>query len=61
MRFLAAIGALVLGILGAIGRVSLFAFEAISHVLRPPFYGREFAVALLNIGWLSLPVRVPAG
>lgn len=25
-------------------------------MIRPPFYGREFGIALLNIGWLSLPV-----
>ncbi|MDU8911240.1 ABC transporter permease [Aestuariicoccus sp. MJ-SS9] len=53
---LAALGALTLAFLAAVGRVSLFAVDAITHILRPPFYGREFANALLNIGWLSLPV-----
>ncbi|MGX9353823.1 MlaE family ABC transporter permease [Roseobacteraceae bacterium S113] len=53
---LAAIGATVLGLLAAIGRVTLFALETISHLLRPPFYWREFGQALIQIGWLSLPV-----
>ncbi len=50
------IGRAVLTALGAVGRVTLFALSALSHVLRPPFYGREFAAALAQIGWLSLPV-----
>jgi len=53
---LAAIGQAVLAVLAAIGRVSLFALDTISHFLRPPFYPREFAHALQNIGWMSLPV-----
>jgi phospholipid/cholesterol/gamma-HCH transport system permease protein len=53
---LAALGRTVLALLGAIGRVAIFAFDAISHMLRPPFYPREFAHAMLHIGWLSLPV-----
>jgi phospholipid/cholesterol/gamma-HCH transport system permease protein len=56
MSWLAALGRVVLGILGAIGRVTLYAVSTLSHMVRPPFYGREFASALLNIGWLSLPV-----
>lgn len=56
MTFTAAIGRLVLGILAAIGRVSLFGWSTLAHMLRPPFYPREFALALLHIGWLSLPV-----
>jgi phospholipid/cholesterol/gamma-HCH transport system permease protein len=53
---LALIGRAVLAGLAAVGRVTLFALQALSHILRPPFYGREFAGALLQIGWLSLPV-----
>jgi len=53
---LALIGRAALGLLAAIGRVALFAGAAISHVVRPPVYGREFLNALLQIGWLSLPV-----
>lgn len=53
---LAALGRATLAVLAAVGRVSLFALNTISHVLRPPYYPREFAQALQNIGWLSLPV-----
>jgi len=56
MKLMAAIGRLVLGILAAIGRVSLFGWSTLTHMLRPPYYPREFALALLHIGWLSLPV-----
>ena len=53
---LAAIGATVLAALAAMGRVALFAFETVTHLFRPPFYGRELWIALVQIGWLSLPV-----
>jgi len=53
---LASIGAAVLGFLAAIGRVATFTAETISHLVRPPFYGREFATALVQIGFFSLPV-----
>jgi len=53
---LASIGAAVLGFLAAIGRVATFTGETISHLVRPPFYGREFATALVQIGFFSLPV-----
>ncbi len=58
-RLLAPLGALgraTAQMLGAVGRVTLFALQALSHILRPPIYPREFGLALLNIGWLSLPV-----
>jgi len=53
---LAALGRTVLSGLAAAGRVGLFAAAVLSHLLRPPFYTREFLQALLQIGWLSLPV-----
>lgn len=53
---LAQLGRAVLGFLAITGRVSLFAFDGISHIFRPPFYPREFLTALMQIGWLSLPV-----
>ncbi|ASP21493.1 putative phospholipid ABC transporter permease protein MlaE [Antarctobacter heliothermus] len=59
MSLLAPLGALgraTLLLLAMVGRVALFAFSALSHILRPPFYGREFGAALMNVGWLSLPV-----
>ena len=53
---LATLGQSTLGLLAAIGRVCLFAFSVVTHMLRPPFYIREFSQALLNIGFFSLPV-----
>ncbi len=53
---LAAIGRPVLAALAGIGRVTLFALQAVAAMLRPPFYGREFLHAVMQIGWLSLPV-----
>ncbi|MBS0122892.1 MlaE family ABC transporter permease [Thetidibacter halocola] len=50
------LGRAVLQTLASVGRVALFALSTLTHMLRPPFYGREFGLALLNIGWLSLPV-----
>ncbi len=52
----AAIGQSVLLLLAATGRVAIFAAQGISHIVRPPFYGREFGAALMQIGWYSLPV-----
>ncbi len=56
MRLLATLGRTVLALLSAIGRVTLYGVSTISHLFRPPFYPREWAISLLNIGWLSLPV-----
>lgn len=56
IAFLASIGRAVLAFLAAFGRVTLFGVETFSHLIRPPFYAREFLSAFYNIGWLSLPV-----
>ena len=53
---LASVGAAVLGFLAAIGRLAVFTGQTISHLVRPPFYGREFGNALIQIGYFSLPV-----
>lgn len=53
---LARVGAFALSILASAGRLTLFVIDAIAHMFRPPFYGRAFASALLQIGYLSLPV-----
>lgn len=55
-RTLAGLGRPVLAILAAVGRITLYAGETLTHILRGPFYAREFGAALLNVGWLSLPV-----
>jgi phospholipid/cholesterol/gamma-HCH transport system permease protein len=38
------------------GKVAVFAGSGLSHLVRPPFYGRLFLNALLDIGYFSLPV-----
>lgn len=53
---LAAVGRPVLQALAAVGRITLFALSILSHVIRPPFYPREFLTSLLQIGWFSLPM-----
>ncbi|HEX4365626.1 MAG TPA: ABC transporter permease [Rhodopila sp.] len=54
--FLAAIGRAVIGLCRGAGSLTLFALEGLSHLVRPPFYGRLFGRALLEIGFFSLPV-----
>ena len=59
MRFFAPIGRLgraTLALLAAIGRLVIFTARTVSHLVRPPFYPREFGHALLQIGYFSLPV-----
>ena len=51
-----ALGRLCIDAISALGRLVLFALATLSHVFRPPFYLREFFTALLNVGYLSLPV-----
>ncbi|MCV6585856.1 MAG: ABC transporter permease [Marinibacterium sp.] len=53
---LGGLGRSVLTALAALGRIVIFALSALSHILRPPLYPREIGAALLNVGWLSLPV-----
>ena len=55
-RFLAALGAAVLTGLAAIGRLVMFTAQTLSHLGRAPFYPREFGIAMLQIGYFSLPV-----
>ena len=52
----AALGRVVLAALASLGRLVLFAASVVGHIARPPFYLREFGLALIQIGWLSLPV-----
>lgn len=53
---LAFLGQLSLILVASMGRFTVFGLRSASHMFRPPFYPKELAVALLNIGWLSLPV-----
>ena len=53
---LAALGRGTLSVCRGAGAVALFALEAVSHLLRPPFYGRLFWRSFLEVAWFSLPV-----
>ena len=53
---LGALGSAVLAMLASIGRVVIFAANTVKHLALHPFYPREFFQALVQIGWLSLPV-----
>ncbi|MBV1863979.1 MAG: ABC transporter permease [Rhodobacteraceae bacterium] len=54
--FLASIGRSTTALAASVGRVTIFAVQAISHLMRPPFYTREFAAQVLQIGYFSLPI-----
>jgi len=54
--FLASIGAAVIGLCRGTGALVLFALDALSHVVRPPWYGIEILRQILRIGYFSLPV-----
>ena len=56
LSFLAAVGRAVIAACAESGKVALFALEGLSHIVRPPFYGRLMLTALLEIGYFSLPV-----
>ena len=54
-----AVAALGRGTIGAVqgtGRVALFGADGLSHLLRPPFYGRQFLRAFVEFAYFSLPV-----
>jgi phospholipid/cholesterol/gamma-HCH transport system permease protein len=52
----AAVGRGTIGACRTAGDITLFALSGIGHVFRPPFYGRMFARAFIDIGFFSLPV-----
>lgn len=56
MEFVALIGRLFLGMIEVIGRVTLFAWHAITTGATRPYYGRQLVRAMLDIGYYSLPV-----
>jgi len=56
LDFVASLGRGTLGACMATGRVALFGLIGLSHILRPPFYGRAFLRAMVEIGYFSLPV-----
>ncbi len=52
----AATGRALLGACRLTGSIALFGLDGLSHVARPPFYGRLFLHSFLDIGYYSLPV-----
>ena len=53
---LAALGAVTLSMLAALGRLAIFTGQTFAHMVRPPFYIKEFGAALMHVGYFSLPV-----
>ncbi|MBI1261517.1 MAG: MlaE family lipid ABC transporter permease subunit [Rhizobiales bacterium] len=56
MNFLAIIGRVVLETLGEIGKLSVFTWTTLTHILRPPYFGRLLLQQMMRIGYFSLPV-----
>ncbi|MFT8246412.1 MlaE family ABC transporter permease [Roseomonas sp. BN140053] len=53
---IARVGRAALGACRTAGAVVLFALEAVSHLVRPPFYFRQFGHAFAETAYFSLPV-----
>jgi phospholipid/cholesterol/gamma-HCH transport system permease protein len=56
VNIFAAVGRVVLALLAETGRLAVFAWVGVSHLLRPPFYWRQIGQQMLRIGYFSLPV-----
>ena len=56
ITLLQAMGSATLNVLAATGRVTLFILDTLRQAFSRPFYLPEFGNALIQIGWLSLPV-----
>jgi phospholipid/cholesterol/gamma-HCH transport system permease protein len=56
INILQPIGAAVLNGLEQVGRIGLFALEAVFQAFRPPFYFRLIGRQLIDVGYYSLPV-----
>lgn len=52
----AALGRGTIGIVRGTGAVTLFGAAGLSHLFRPPFYGRKFLQAFIEFAFFSLPV-----
>jgi len=52
----ASVGRSVLALLTGAGRLAVFGADAVSQLVRPPFYWGELGRQLLRIGYFSLPV-----
>ncbi|MFT8664881.1 MlaE family ABC transporter permease [Acetobacter orientalis] len=56
LTLVARLGRATLALIRAAGSLALFAFEGLSHIVRPPFYGRVFLSSFMETGFFSLPV-----
>jgi phospholipid/cholesterol/gamma-HCH transport system permease protein len=56
LGFLAGLGRIVLRACQEVGGLALFALEALSHLVRPPFHGRQFLRHFIEVAYFSLPV-----
>lgn len=52
----AAVGRGAIGIVRSTGAVTLFGAAGLSHIVRPPFYGRQLSRAFIEFSYFSLPV-----
>ncbi len=52
----AAVGRGTIGVVRGTGAVAMFGAVGLSHVVRPPFYGRMFWAAFTEFAYFSLPV-----
>ncbi len=53
---LAGVGHFALSFCQKIGHFSTFVFKVLKHLLSPPWYGRQYAKQMIQIGYFSLPV-----
>jgi phospholipid/cholesterol/gamma-HCH transport system permease protein len=56
LDLLATIGRGLIGACSQAGAVAIFGVNGLSHLLRPPFYGRMFGRAFVEFAYFSLPV-----
>jgi phospholipid/cholesterol/gamma-HCH transport system permease protein len=56
IRGLRAIGQTVITFLEATGRLTRFGLDALSAIVRPPYYHRQIMRQLIDVGYYSLPV-----
>jgi phospholipid/cholesterol/gamma-HCH transport system permease protein len=56
LDFCQGIGAVMMKFFQSTGKFFLFAVISVSHIFRPPFYGRNLVKQLIEVGYYSLPV-----
>src|SRR3984885_7556919 len=56
MNFFASIGRVFIAFLASVGRLAIFTGDAIATGIRPPYYPRQIARQMVEVGYYSLPV-----